>query len=511
MRPIVYLIGSGPGDPGLISARGARYLAAADVVLYDHLVHPRLLRYARHEAEKIDVGLAAPQPLDQEAINYLVVEKAREGKIVARLKWGDPFLFDRGGQEALFLHEHGVPFEVVPGIPAAIGTTSYAGVPLTYPGGGDTLTFVRIGEDEGKRRSAPDWKRLAGLDGTIVFYVASAQVAAVVSALLAHGRSAEEPSALIVDGTLPTQVATRGSLGDICALAGPSAGDRRTAILIAGRVAALGEHLRWFDSRPLFGKRILVTRPREQAAELVGLLESLGADPIEAPMIRILPPADFGPLDDLCAHVTELDWLVCSSANAVDAFMGRLLASSLDLRSLGSVRICAVGPSTGGRLERYGVKADLLPAESRAEEVVAAMLAGGKIEGQRIGLPRSEIGREVIGEELRKKRALVSEVVAYRTVPVELGTDGEPDVYRMLLERRIDVVTFTSPSAVANLVKGLGAEPAADLLKTTLVASIGPVTADAAARYGVATTIMPAQYTVPALVDAIVTYYERRS
>jgi len=508
---IVYLVGAGPGHPGLITVRGMQCLAAADVVLYDHQVHPRLLRHARSDAERIDVGVTAPRPFEQEAICYLLAEKAREGKVVTRLKWGDPFMFDHGGSEALFLHEQGVAFEVVPGIPAALGAATYAGVPLTYPGGGDTLTFVRIGEDEGKRRSAPDWKRLAGLDGTIVFYVASAQVAAVVSALLAHGRSAEEPSALIVDGTLPTQVATRGSLGDICALAGPSAGDRRTAILIAGRVAALGEHLRWFDSRPLFGKRILVTRPREQAAELVGLLESLGADPIEAPMIRILPPADFGPLDDLCTHVTELDWLVFSSANAVDAFMGRLLASSLDLRSLGSVRICAVGPSTGGRLERYGVKADLLPAESRAEEVVAAMLAGGKIEGQRIGLPRSEIGREVIGEELRKKRALVSEVVAYRTVPVELGTDGEPDVYRMLLERRIDVVTFTSPSAVANLVKGLGAEPAADLLKTTLVASIGPVTADAAARYGVATTIMPAQYTVPALVDAIVTYYERRS
>src|SRR5206468_1027148 len=229
----------------------------------DHQVHPRLLRHARSDAERIDVGVKAPRPFEQEAICYLLAEKAREGKVVTRLKWGDPFMFDHGGSEALFLHEQGVAFEVVPGIPAALGAATYAGVPLTYPGGGDTLTFVRIGEDEGKRRSAPDWKRLAGLDGTIVFYVAFGQVAAVVSALLAHGRSAEEPSALILDGTLPTQVATRGSLGDICALAGPSDGDRRTAILIAGRVAALGEHLRWFDSRPLFGKRILVTRPRE--------------------------------------------------------------------------------------------------------------------------------------------------------------------------------------------------------------------------------------------------------
>ena len=508
---VVYLVGAGPGHPGLITVRGLQCLAAADVVLYDHHVHPRLLRHLRSDAERIDVGVGAPKPFEQEAICYLLAEKAREGKVVARLKWGDPFLFDHGGSEALFLHEQGVEFEVVPGIPAALGAATYAGVPLTYPGGGDVLALVRIGEDDGKRRSTVDWRRLADLDCTIVCYVAAGQVPAVANALLSHGRSAEEPAALIYDGTLPTQEATRGLLGDAATWTGLADGDRRTAILVVGRVAALTEHLRWFDSRPLFGKRILVTRPREQAAELVDLLETLGADPIEAPMIRILPPEDFGPLDDLCAHVADLDWMVFSSANAVDAFMARLLASPLDLRSLGTVKLCAIGPATGGRLERYGVKADLLPAESRAEVVVAAMLAGGKIEGQRVGLPRSQIGREVIAEELRKKGALVTEAVAYRTVPVEPGTDGEPDVYRMLLERRIDVVTFTSPSAVANLVKGLGAEPAADLLKATVVASIGPVTAEAAARYDVATTIMPAQYTVPALVDAIATYFERRS
>src|ERR1700736_5586908 len=202
---IVYLIGAGPGDPGLITVRGLQCLAAADVVLYDHIVHPRLLRYARSEAEKIDVGLAAPQPLDQEAICYLLAEKAREGKTVARLKWGDPFVFDSGGSEALFLHEHGVGFEVVPGIPAGIGVPSYAGIPITYPGGGDALTFIRGHEDDGKTHVSVDWMSLARLDGTIVFYAGPQQLPNILSALVSHGRPAGDSAALVYNGTLPTQ------------------------------------------------------------------------------------------------------------------------------------------------------------------------------------------------------------------------------------------------------------------------------------------------------------------
>src|SRR5881397_2977398 len=272
MASIVYLIGAGPGDPGLITVRGLQCLAAADVVLYDHLVHPRLLRYARAEAEKIDVGVAAPQALEQEAICYLLAEKAREGKIVARLKWGDPFVFDRGGSEALFLHEQGVRFEVIPGILAGIAAASYAGVPLTYPGGGDTLTFVRGNEDEGRTRASVDWTSLASLDGTIVCYAGANQLPHMLGALLSHGRPSEDPAVLIYDGTLPTQETTLGTLTEIAAKVKTSS-DRRPAILVVGRVAALREHLRWFDSRPLFGKRVLVTRPREQAADLSERLE----------------------------------------------------------------------------------------------------------------------------------------------------------------------------------------------------------------------------------------------
>jgi uroporphyrinogen III methyltransferase/synthase len=507
---IVYLIGAGPGHPELIAVRGVQCLRTADVVLYDNQVHPRLLRYARREAERIAVGVTTPKPFEHEAICYLLAEKAREGKVVARLKWGDPFLFDHGGAEALFLHEQGIPFEVVPGIPAALGAATYAGVPLTFPGTGDTLTFIRGSDEDGKRRTSIDWKSLADVDGTIVCYAGPGQLPNVMSALLSHGRPNDDAAAVVYDGTLPSQETKLGALGDLASALKESS-DRRTAILIVGKVAALSQHLGWFGSRPLFGRRVLVTRPREQAAELVGLLESLGADPVEAPLIRICPPLEFDSLDQACARVREFDWIVFSSVNAVDAFIDRLLVSPLDLRALGRVKLCAVGPSTGERLRHHGLKVDLLPGESRAEAIVAAMTSATAIEGLQVCLPRADIGREVVGEELRKQGAIVTEVVAYRTVPVEPGTNGEPDIYRMLLERRIDVVTFTSPSAVRSFVKALGAEPAIDLMRTTLVASIGPVTADAAARCGIVTTIMPAHSTIPALVEAIVDHYKRPS
>lgn len=508
-RSMVYLIGAGPGDPGLITTRGAQLLATADVVLHDHLVHPRLLRQARPGAEKIDVGTAAPQPLEQEAINILLVEKAREGKCVARLKWGDPFVFDRGGAEALFLHEQGVPFEVVPGVPAGIGAASYAGVPLTYPGAGDTLTFVRGHEDEGKSKPSVDWASLARLDGTIVCYAGPTQLPYMVQALVEHGRSADEPAAMIFNGTFAAQQSIVSTLGHIAA-AVKSATDRRPGVLIVGRVVGLREHLRWFDSKPLFGRRVLVTRPRDQAAEMVTLLESLGAEAIEAPMIRIVAPDSFDALDSACAAIGRFDWVVFSSANAVEAFMQRLMASPRDLRALGHIRLCAVGPATTERLARYGLKVDLIPAEYRADAIAHAFSEAGDVRGLEVLLPRADIGREIVGDELRRQGAKVTEVVAYRTAVVDPGREGEPDVYRMLLDRQLDVVTFASASSVRSFVRALGPDQAADLLHTTIVGSIGPVTAEAATQYGIHTTIMPTQYTVPALVDAIVHHFQGR-
>jgi uroporphyrinogen III methyltransferase/synthase len=508
MPSIVYLIGAGPGDPGLITVRGLKYLEAADVVLYDHPVHGRLLRHAKPGAEMIDVGHAAPQPLEQEAICYLLTEKAREGKTVARLKWGDPFMFDSGGAEALFLHEQGVPFEVVPGVPAGIAAPCYAGIPITYPGGGDIVSFVRGHEDHDKTKTSVDWTSLARLDGTIVCYAGPQRVPEIIHALLSHGRPADDATALVYGGTLPTQETVTGTLQEIGKKTALPV-DRRPAVLVVGRVAALREHLRWFDSRPLFGKRLLVTRPRDEAAELVDRLESMGAEAIEAPMIRILPPEDYGPLDAACRNIATFAGIVFASARAVEAFIPRLLASPLDLRALHGVKLCAVGSATAERLLQYGLKVDVTPSEFRAEALVRAVSDAGDVRGRRFLLPRADIGREIVADELRRLGAEVTEVVAYRTIAAESERDGEPDVFQMLLERRIDVVTFTSASAVRNLVNLLGADPAADLLRTTIVASIGPVTAEAAGRLGIQTTIMPAQFTVPALVEAIVKHFEQ--
>ena len=504
-RPLVLIVGAGPGDPGLISVRGQRYLESADVVVYDHQVDARMLRSARADAERIDVGAAAPRPLDQDAISLLLVEKAREGKTVVRLKWGDPFVYDSGGKEALFLHEQQIPFEVVPGIPATIAIPSYAGIPVTYPGAGDTLTLVRGHEAETDDAPNVDWQRLAGLDGTIVCYATARQVEAIASALLANGRSPEESAALIYAGTTPSQETIVGTLATIA----ERARVHEAGMLVIGRVAGLREHLRWFDDRPLFGRRIVVTRSREQAGNLVEMLEARGAEAIQAPTIRIAPPEDLTALDAAVAQAGAFNWIVFTSTNAVDAFMQRLLDIS-DIRELKGVRLCAIGPSTAQRLARSGLRVDLTPDEARSEAVIEALKAAGPLTGTRILLPRADIAREVLTDQLRDAGADVTEVVAYRTQLGGGDRDGDHDIYRMLLDRRIDAVTFTSASTVKNFARIFGEEQAADLLNSTVVASIGPVTAEAAQQLGIQTTVMPARYTTEDLVDALVDHFARQ-
>ena len=500
--PCVYIVGAGPGDPGLITVRGHRHLQAADVVVYDHQVHARLLRSARPDAEKIDVGPAAPRALDQDAISLLLVEKAREGKTVVRLKWGDPFVFDSGGKEALFLHEQQIPFEVVPGIPATIGVPAYAGIPVTYPGAGDVVTLIRGHEAETNEAPKVDWPRVAGLDGTLLCYAGARQIGAIANALLSNGRSPEESAALIYEGTTAAQHTIVGTLGTIV----ERAREHQPAMLVIGAVAGLREHLRWFDDRPLFGRRIVVTRSREQAGELVEMLEERGAEAIQAPTIRIAPPEDMEALDRACADAAAYNWIVFTSANAVDTFMTRLLASG-DVRDLKGVRLCAIGPSTAQRLGRYGMRVDLTPAEARSEAVLESLKSTGSLKGQRFLLPRADIAREVLADQLRDAGADVSEVAAYRTLLAGDEREGGHDIYRMLLDRQIDAVTFTSASTVKNFAKIFGEDQAADLLNTTVVASIGPVTAEAAQQLGINTTVMPKRYTIPDLVDALVEHF----
>jgi uroporphyrinogen III methyltransferase/synthase len=501
--PCVYIVGAGPGDPTLITVRGQRYLEAADVVVYDHRVHARLLRGARPDAERIDVGAAAPKPLEQDAICFLLAEKAREGKTVVRLKWGDPFVFDSGGKEALFLHEQGIPFEVVPGIPVTIGGPAYAGIPVTYPEAGDVLALVRGHESESDAADQMDWSRLSGIGGTLVCYAGARQIVSATKALLSQGRAEDEAAALIYNATLPSQRTVEATLGTIAA----KAEENTPALLVVGAVAGLRAHLRWFDDRPLSGRRIVVTRSREQAAELIDMLEERGAEAIPAASIRIAPPEDLSALDAACAGAGSFDWIVFASANAVDYFMARLLAHG-DVRDLHGVRICTIGPSTASHLQRFGIRVDLMPAEFRADAVAQGLLAAGHVNGQRILIPRADIARDRLAEELREAGAEVTEVVAYRTLPGSADRGGY-DVYRMLLDRQIDAVTFASASAARNFVAMLGRDQAADLLRTTVVASIGPVTAEAAQQLDIATTVMPERYTIPDLVDALVEHFAR--
>jgi uroporphyrinogen III methyltransferase/synthase len=502
--PCVYIVGAGPGDPGLITVRGLRQLEAADVVVYDHQVHARLLRASRPDAEKIDVGPAAPRALDQDAISLLLVEKAREGKTVVRLKWGDPFVFDSGGKEALFLHEQQIPFEVVPGIPATIAAPAYAGIPITYPGGGDIVTLVRGNEAETDAPPKVDWARLAGLDGTLVCHAGARQIGAIANALLTNGRSPEESVALIYGGTTSAQATIVGTLGTIV----DKARSQEPAMLVIGAVVGLREHLRWFDDRPLFGRRIVVTRSREQAGELVDMLEERGAEAIQAPTIRIGPPEDLSALDRACADAGAYDWIVFTSSNAVEYFMQRVLANG-DIRDLKGARICAIGPSTAQRVSRYGIRVDLTPDEAKSEAVMEALRTTGSLKGTRFLLPRADIAREVLADQLRDAGAEVSEVTAYRTMLGGSERDADQDIYRMLLDRQIDAITFTSASTVKNFAKIFGEEQVADLLRPIVVASIGPVTAEAAQQLGIETTIMPERYTIPDLVDALVEHFRK--
>lgn len=504
MRPTVFIIGAGPGAPDLITVRGLRALQSAQVVIHDARIHPRLLALAPATAERIDVGNAAPQAAQQDAINLLIAEKARDGQLVARLKWGDPFLFDRGGAEALFLREQGVPFEIIPGVPVLVAAPAFAGIPLSYPGAGDTVTFVRGLEEEG--RGPRDWASVARIGGTLASVTTVRQLPALVAALLADGRSPLETAAFVQHGTLPSQRTFTAPLGEIVARLQDAEGSTGAGVLVVGSVVGLREHLRWFDNRPLFGRRVLVTRSRNQAPDLVELLELNGAEAVEAPVLRIGPPADAGPLERAAAGVQSFDWVVLTSTNAVAALVGQVLTDAHDLRALAGPRICAVGPGTASRLLRFGVSPDLEPGDHRAAGVISAMADGHALKGARVLLPVSELTDDTLGDQLRASGAEVTEVAAYRATTVE--SDAHLGLYRQLLDRRIDAVTFTSANTVRAFVEIYGAEQSPDLLTGTVVGTIGPGAADAAARAGIRVDVAAEGATIAALVDGLIRHFK---
>jgi uroporphyrinogen III methyltransferase / synthase len=505
----VFIIGAGPGDPGLITARGVRVLADADVVVYDRAVEA-VLRWARPEAERIAAGAPAERETAQDAISMLLAEKARDGHLVARLKWGDPFVFDSGAKEALFLHEQGIPFEVVPGVPAAIGAPAYAGVPVTYPGASDALVLLRGHEDGVDSTPEVNWRALAQIDATLVCYAGGRQVPTILQALLDNGTDADRTVALIYRGTSPAQQTVIGTVQSVLdATAADGAGD--AALLVVGEVASLRDHLRWFDVRPLFGRRIVVTRSPEQARELAEQLENLGALAIEAPTFRITPPEDPEAVDRAAASVDNYEWVLFESATAVSRFLSALSRGPRDLRAFGGVSVCAIGPSTADRLAAGGIKADVVIPEFRVESIADAVASRAPLTGQRVLIVRPDHLRDVLADDLNQRGASVTDLVAYRTAPESADSAAAQNLYRLLLDGRIDAVTFTSPTAVSRFAALIGEEQAADLLNTTVVAAIGPVTAAAAVELGITPTVVPETYTVEGLVQALVAHFGEKT
>ena len=497
----VYLIGAGPGDPGLFTLKGKRCLEEADVVVYDYLANPRLLRYAKPNAELIYVGKQADQhTLPQEEIGRLLVARASQGKVVARLKGGDPFIFGRGGEEAEELAAAGIPFEVVPGVTSAVAAPAYAGIPLTHRDFTSTVAFVTGHEDPAKEETSIAWDKIATGIGTLVFFMGVGQLPEIVGKLMRHGRSPSTPAAVIRWGTRAEQEVVTGTLAD---LAGKCRGMKPPALIVVGEVVALREKLRWFEALPLAGKRILITRAREQASSFAAVLEAAGAEVVEFPTITFTAPESWAPLDAAIGRLREYRWVIFTSANGVRFFWQRLQAAGRDIRDLAGITVCAIGPATAAALHSLGIRADIVPTEFKAEALVEA-IGTDDLRGSRVLLARAAESREVIPEELTRRGALVDVVPTYRTVKDAPDTEG---LRTLLRDGKIHAVTFTSSSTVKHFLDLVG-EEARELLKSVVVASIGPITAETAARHGIVSHVVPENYTIPALADALVKHFQ---
>ena len=483
--PKVYLVGAGPGDPELITVKGRRILQRADSVLYDHLANPALLDLAPPAAERVYVGKKrSAHEFTQPEICGMLIERARRGLNVVRLKGGDPFLFGRGGEEAEALADAGVAFEIVPGVTTPLGLAAYTGVPLTHREHTSVVTFIT-----GHAVQAIDWAKVGHAE-TLVIFMGLTTFPEIARELIAHGRSPDTPAMAVRWATRPDQETVAGTLAE---LPGMLAGMKPPATIVVGEVVRLREKLDWYQRLPLFGKRIVVTRAREQADALASLLTALGAGVIELPTIEIRPPADSGPLDRAIANLPQYDWLIFTSANGVRFFVDRLD----DLRHL-RAKICAIGPATRAAVESLHVKVDLMGREYVAEGLLEAF-AAHDLSGRRVLLPRAAVARDLVPVELAKRGALVDVVEAYRTVPPL----GLAERIRDVFTRPPDCITFTSSSTVRNFVEAAGP----GTLDGVQVASIGPITTKTARDLGLAVAVQAQPFTVEGLVEAVLGLY----
>lgn len=501
----VYLVGAGPGDPGLISEKGLQCLSQADVIIYDRLVDERLLGAAPLEAERIYVGKSTKEHTrEQGEINQLLVEKARDGNTVVRLKGGDPFVLGRGGEEAEALADRSIPFEVVPGASSAVAVPAYAGIPVTHRNLASSFAVFTGHENTSQASSSIDWEKLTKGVDTLVFLMGMENLPIIVGKLLEYGRPPDTPVAVIKNGTQPEQKTIVGSLKDI----EDKVREHRfgpPAVIVVGEVVRLRRKLRWFDNRPLFGKRILVTRAQHQANALNQLLSERGARPVELPVIDIQATANTKELDRAISNLEQYDWIVFTSVNGVSSFFQRLYELKLDARALKGLKIGVIGPATAKALEIRGIIPDYLPQVYTSQGFLAG-LSRQDITGQQFLLPRADIADKELAEAISQLGAEVYEVVVYQTVPVATAI---PQVKEMLLSREIDVITFTSSSTVSNLVALFNKEELA--ANNAKIACIGPKTADTAARVGLKVDIVASENTIPGLVTAIEKYFSKEA
>ena len=493
---MVYLVGAGPGDPGLLTLRAKECIEAADVLVYDYLANPQFLGYAKPGVEKIYAGKkAGDHALKQGDTNALLIAKAREGKTVTRLKGGDPFVFGRGGEEAEELAAAGIPFEIVPGISSTIAGPAYAGIPVTHRAFNTQLTIFTGHEDPTKGESTLDYAAIARAPGTKVMLMGVERMRAITSQLIAAGADAATPIALVRWATTPRQQVITGTLATIADEI-ERTGFKAPAVAVIGGVVSLRDTLRWFDRRALFGTRVLVTRTRDQAGALSRQLSALGADVIELPTIRIEDPADRLGFGELVQDAHKYEWLVFTSPNGVERFFTLFRKLYEDIRSIGGARIAAVGTGTAAKIREYGLGVDLIPEKMTGDGLLAALLKiDGGVDNRMFLVIRPEEVRNTVSAGLSKAGAIVDDAIAYRTVPETADETGAQARFR---EEGADVLTFASGSAVEHfLALNLPLPPSAK------IASIGPVTTEVLRRHGLRVDAEAATHDIPGLVQAV--------
>ena len=502
----VYLVGAGPGDPKLITLKGVECVERADVVIYDMLISNALLEHCPPHCERIFGGKRpGEQRKRQDEINALMLQKAKDGKTVVRLKGGDPFIFGRGGEEALTLVEAGIDFEIVPGITSAIAAPAYAGIPLTHRDYASSVAFVTGHSASFAPDSPIGWERLATAVDTLVVYMGIGHLDQIATQLTKHGRSPDTPVTLVHWGTTPQQKTLEGTLADISEKA-KAVDFRNPAVVVVGAVNRLREQLRWYDSKPLFGRRIVVTRARAQASGFAELLEAFGAHTIQFPTIEIQPILDNLALEKAIARLGEYHWVVFTSVNAVEIFYSRLLENCADVRSFGKAQICAVGPKTVEALNRIGILPDFVPSQSRGTAIANEMKS---LVGKRILLPSAKIAPDDLPNGLRDKGAVVHPIPIYNTVNTE--GKGREVLKKGIIDGDIDMVTFTSSSTVTNFAGMFDQHRPEVLLDKVRIAVIGPSTAEAANRLRLKVDVMPSEASVEALAQEIVRFYRKNS